>query len=296
MSADRTGPIRSALMLGCVGDLLDDVVVRQVGRWRTGADTPALIQRRRGGSAANVAAAAALAGYRARFIGQVGDDAAGRMLVTELAATGVDVRVRHRGRTGTVVAVVDERGERSMLTDRGTATELALVDAVWATGLHTLHVPLYSLAVEPLATSARTLIDIARRGGATISVDLSSVTVLADMGVDAVIALLGELQPDVVLANAHEAAHVDAHSPADLGARIVVVKHGANPARVSVRDHGTVEVPVPPQPDPVDTTGAGDAFAGGFLPALADGASPAEATMRGHQVAAAHLRNVARLH
>lgn len=283
-------------MLGCVGDLLDDVVVRQVGEWRTGADTPALIQRRRGGSAANVAAAAAQAGYRARFMGQVGDDAAGRMLVAELAATGVDVRVRHRGRTGTVVAMVDEHGERSMLTDRGTATDLALVEAAWATGLHTLHVPLYSLAVEPLATSARTLISIARHGGATVSIDLSSVTVLTQLGVPALTTLLGELQPDVVLANADEAAYLGASTSVDLGARIMVVKHGGNPARVSVRDHGTVEVPVPPQPNPVDTTGAGDAFAGGFLCALADGASPTEAAMRGHQVAAAHLRNVAYSH
>lgn len=281
-------------MLGCVGDLLDDVVVRQIGVWRAGADTPSLIQRRRGGSAANVAAAAARAGYRARFIGQVGDDAAGRMLVTELSALGVDVRVRHRGRTGTVVAIVDDQGERSMLTDRGTATDLALVEAAWATGLTTLHVPLYSLAVEPLATSARTLIEIARHGGATISLDLSSVTVLTHMGSQAVEGLLHDVQPHVVLANADEAAHVEARSLIDLGARIVVVKNGGHPALVTVRDHGTVEVPVPPQPTPVDTTGAGDAFAGGFLPALAQGASPAEATMRGHQVAAAHLRDVAR--
>lgn len=275
-------------MLGCVGDLLDDVVVRQHAPVRRGADTPSTIVRRRGGSAANVAAVAAQVGYRARFIGQVGDDAAGRMLVHELTVLGVDVRVRHRGRTGTVVALVDHRGERTMLTDRGSATELALVEAAWATGLHTLHVPLYSLAVEPLATSSRSLIDIARHEGATISVDLSSVTVLDDLGVAAVVAMLQSMAPDVVLANADEAQHVGLATLQGV-ARVAVVKQGAEPALVTVRGDRTVEVPVPEPCVAADTTGAGDAFAAGFLPALASGMLPVEAAHRGHEVAGSHV-------
>lgn len=275
-------------MLGCVGDLLDDVVVRQQAPVRHGADTPSIIVRRRGGSAANVAAMAAMVGYRTRFIGQVGDDAAGRMLVHELTMLGVDVRVRHRGRTGTVVALVDDRGERTMLTDRGSATELTLVEAAWATGLHTLHVPLYSLAVEPLATSSRSLIGIARHEGAAISVDLSSVTVLDDLGVGTVLAMLEAMAPDVVFANADEAHHMGLASLEHV-ARVVVVKQGAEPALVMLRGERTVEVPVPEPREPTDTTGAGDAFAAGFLPALASGLRPVEAARRGHEVAGAHL-------
>lgn len=283
-------------MLGCVGDLLDDVVVQRLAPVRHGADTPSIIVRRRGGSAANVAAAAARAGYRSRFIGQVGDDPAGRMLVDELTALGVDVRVRRRGRTGTVVALVDQDGERTMLTDQGTSTELALVEAAWATGLHTLHVPLYSLAVEPLATSARSLIDIARRSGATISVDLSSVTVLDSLGTAAVEDLLRLVAPDVVLANVDEAEHLGADRLASCEARVVVVKRGARPAVVAVRGEPPVEVPPSDVAAAPDTTGAGDAFAGGFLPALAEGISAVEAVVVGHRVAAAHLTRVADPH
>lgn len=279
-------------MLGCVGDLLDDVVVRRLAPLRDGADTPSIIRRRRGGSAANVAAAAARAGYRARFIGQVGDDLTGRLLVGELTALGVDVRVRHRGRTGTVVALLDEHGERSMMTDRGAATELALVDAGWAAGLHTLHVPLYSLAVEPLATSARALVDVARHGGATISVDLSSVTVIDQLGHAEVEAMLVALAPDVVLANEAEAERLGPGVLAGCDPRVLVVKRGAQPAVVTARGEAPVEVPPLDVGPVVDSTGAGDAFAGGFLPALAQGVSAAEAAVVGHRVAAAHLTEV----
>lgn len=214
------------------------------------------------------------------------------MLVGELAVLGVDVRVRHRGRTGTVVALIDDDGERTMLTDRATATELALVDATWATGLHTLHVPLYSLAVEPLATSSRALIDVARRSDTTVSLDLSSVTVLDELGLDRVLELLSELAPDVVLANEAEAAHLGHDALARLAPPVLVVKQGPMPALVTVRGHATVEVPVPAGDVPTDTTGAGDAFAAGFLSSLASGVSAVEAARRGHQVAAAHLASV----
>ena len=68
-------------MLAVVGDLLEDIVVRIDATPTLGTDTPARIQRRRGGSAANVAACAARAGAPVRFIGCVGDDDLGDQLV-----------------------------------------------------------------------------------------------------------------------------------------------------------------------------------------------------------------------
>ena len=72
-----------------------------------------------GGSAANVAAFAAAAGARPRFIGQVGDDDAGRRLTADLQAAGVDVRLIRAGRMGDTVILVGPDGERSVLADRG---------------------------------------------------------------------------------------------------------------------------------------------------------------------------------
>ena len=144
-------------MLGSVGDLVEDVVVRLHERVNEASDTRATVIRRRGGSAANVVAAACRAGGRARFIGQVGNDAVGRVLTDALVAEGADVVVRRAGRTGTIVVLVDVVGERTMLSDRGSCTDLADPQPQWLDGLHTLHIPYYSLVGEPLATTAATL-------------------------------------------------------------------------------------------------------------------------------------------
>ena len=92
---------------------------RQPRAARHATDNPAVIHRTRGGSAANVAAFARRGtAVPARFIGCVGADPAGDMLCAELAGRGVDVRVQRRGRTGTIVVLVDGDGERTMYPDR----------------------------------------------------------------------------------------------------------------------------------------------------------------------------------
>jgi sugar/nucleoside kinase (ribokinase family) len=71
-----------------------------------------------------------------------------------------------------------------------------------------------------------------------------------------------------------------------------VVKQGPDPALVSVPGEGVVEVPVPALPGVTDTTGAGDAFAAGFLLAVAGGAFAAEAAAAGHRTARAAITAV----
>jgi len=262
-------------VLAVVGDLLEDIVVRIAATPAIGTDTPARIERRRGGSAANVAAAAAMAGARVRFIGCVGDDEAGSRLAGELEAVGVDVRLQRRGHTGAVVVLVGPDGERTMLPDRAAATSLADVDVDWLDGVTWLHVPSYSLLSEPIGNTVTTMIAGLRRRRGGLSIDVSSVAAVEEYGVARYRELLAALVPDVVFANEPEARLL----PADLDA-VTVVKHGPRP--VEVRRAGetfTVDVPSPSAIG--DTTGAGDAFAAGFLVATIAGGEARAAVAAG---------------
>lgn len=278
-------------MLGAIGDLVEDVVVHLRESVNVASDTGALIVHRRGGSAANVIAAACLAGGSGRFIGQVGDDATGRSLTDALAATGADVVVRRAGRTGTVVALLDIAGERTMLTDRGACSELADPDPAWLNGLDTLHIPFYSFVGEPLATTAKTLARWATERNIAVSVDTSSSAVLELFGSAAALELMCSLRPTVVLANELEAATLRAElHPDNLNGALVVVKQGARPAIVLQSGKASREVAPNALANVTDTTGAGDAFAAGFLLALAADNDPIAAAQRAHQVAAAAIQ------
>jgi sugar/nucleoside kinase (ribokinase family) len=274
-------------VLCTIGDLLEDVIVRIAGPPVRGTDTAAVIDRTRGGSAANVAVAAAETGCPTRFIGRVGADPLGERLVGELVAIGVDTRVQRAGRTGCVVVLVEPAGERTMLPDRGAAAELGPIDPGWLDDVRWVHVPAYSLCAEPIGASTRAAVAQVRAAGGHVSVDVSSVGAVTAFGGDRFVGLLRALAPDVVLATDEEAALLGPWRPG-----LLVVKRGADAVLVSPRGGTSAEVPVPPLNGVIDTTGAGDAFAGGFLAALLGGAAAVDAAVAGAALARRTLRAV----
>jgi len=279
-------------MLGSVGDLVEDVVVRLHEQINVASDTQATVVRRRGGSAANVVAAARLVGGAARFIGQVGDDATGRSLTDALAAVGADVAVRRAGRTGTIIVLVDVAGERTMLSDRAACTALVDPDPAWLDGLHTLHIPFYSMVGEPLAATTATLAAWAVARGIRVSVDASSAAVLEHVGPALALEQIRALGPSVVLANELEAATLGPRlHPDHLGGALVIIKQGPQPAIVLQTDLDPVEIPAEHVAQVHDTMGAGDAFAAGLLLSLAAGDDAITATRHAHAVAAQAVRH-----
>ena len=267
-------------MLATLGDLVDDIAVR-VGPINVASDTDATIVRRRGGSAANVAASAARITGASRFLGQVGTDAIGAALLDELDGDGVDVGfVRREGRTGTIVVLVDGDGERTMLVDRGSARELADPQSAWLDDVDVLHVPFYSLAFGPIADTATTLVGWAQERRIAVSVDASSVAVLEGYGIAAAGDQIAELRPHVVFANADEAEVLGIEAP--FAGAITFVKRGAGPATVFVPGGGSHDVAATAVAGAPDTTGAGDAFAAGVLTFEAWRDDPVAACAAGH--------------
>ena len=253
------------------------------GGTRAGTDNPARIRRARGGAASNVAAFASSLGTAVRFVGRVGDDPVGAALVRDLARAGVDARVQREGRTGTIVILVDDDGERTMYPDRAAAAELADVPDLWLSGADAIHLSAYSLT-GPSLSVLRQASGIARAEGAILTIDASSVALIDAVGPAPFRDLIRTLQPTYVFANGVEA---DVGSLRDLASSgtTVVVKNGVEPTEVHLGDNRSATVQVPPVDDVRDTTGAGDAFAAGFLSAVLDGADAVEAVEAGHRLA-----------
>ena len=245
------------------GDLVQDVVVWQLEPVRRGSDTRSRISIQRGGSAANVAAFAGPL-HPTRFIGCAGPDLGGHVLHQELQSHGVDVRLQWRDVTGVIVVMIDPGGERTMFPSRGASTRLEAVDPAWLDGVGLLHVPMYAFGSGTTPAAMRGLVAVAHARGIPVSIDVSSLALIEEMGRDPFARLVAELAPRFVSANADETRALDLGTLPP-GATLLA-RHGGEPTVLVQADRDPVAVAVPPlgQP-PRDLTGAGDAFNAGFL-------------------------------
>lgn len=274
----------------CVGDLVVDVIVHLSRDPQRGTDTPATIVHRRGGSAANVAFGVVASGASARFVGQVGNDLTGSMLLDEMEAAGIELEVVRRGTTGSIVVLVDSTGERSFLTDRAAAMHLAGVPAQTLDGVGLLHLPAYSFAGGALAETSQQLVGEAVDRNIPISLSTSSVSMLAEYGREQFLDLVRLVEPRFVFANSDEARFLLQGHPWFRHADATIITASAREARY-VQPNGD-DVRLAPEPtEVVDTTGAGDAFTAAFLVAHLRGEPPLECLRAGHALARRTLMN-----
>jgi sugar/nucleoside kinase (ribokinase family) len=239
-----------------------------------------------GGSAGIMASAAARLGLRVAIVGVVGDDVFGRFMLDELRRLGVDAggcRVDPSRPTGATV-ILARPTDRAILTATGTIADLTVDDVPDDLLARSRHVHVASLFLQPaLQAGLARLLDRGHRAGATVSVDPNwDPSGEWDGGLVAALPLL-----DVFLPNAAEASRIARELDVRAAARwlrgdgegrrpVVVVKRGADGAFGLDAAGAAAEVRAFPV-DPVDTTGAGDAFDAGFLAAWLDGRSIREA-------------------
>jgi ribokinase len=229
-----------------------------------------------GGKGANTAVAAARLGADVALLGAVGDDPYGELLKRSLVESGVNagpLRTSERP-TGIAYITVTPDGENSILVSPGANSSLRPEDV----DLDGAEIVVLSLEI-PLETVEHAVAKAAEAGVRT----LLNLSPAAELSAETLQNL------DVLLVNEHEAAFLlggEADFPKllDLGPKAAVVTLGAKGAAVVTAD-GVVEV-ASPKVDAVDTTGAGDAFAGALATSLAKGEELADAARRAVKVAA----------
>jgi ribokinase len=201
-----------------------------------------------GGKGANQAVAAARSGAQVQFVGAVGDDAAAAQLREHLSTNGVgtDGLIALPGPSGNAVVVVDSDGENIIVVAPGANGRLTLEDATQRRLVADCDVLLLQLEI-PVATATAAARE-ARSAGITVMLNASP-----SGGDEAELAMLADAV-DVLVVNETEAAHWVWPVPHR------VITRGARGASYTVDD---VEISVPaPSVDAIDTSGAGDVFAG----------------------------------
>lgn len=292
----RGGAGRAVLLV--IGDVVTDVVARHAAPPAPGTDTPAEIAVLPGGAGANVAAWAAHCGARVRLLARAGRDSADWHRAA-LVRAGVDahVRIDPEAPTGKVVALVDGGGERSFLTDSGASVRLGPED--WEPGLLTgvthVHLSGYLFFTASGSALAALAAAEAHARGATVSVDPASAGFIAGSGVRAVLAALAGA--DTVFPNSAEASLLTGHPSPAAAARSLAASLGATAVVTAAADGAYLAAPgapavhIPATPvTPLDSTGAGDAFAGAYLAAVQSGSAPRTAAAAGCATAATAVR------
>ena len=255
-------------------------------------------RRMSGGSAANTVYAVRGFGGRGFFSGRVGDDATGRHFLDDLRAAGIDTAGDRpkMGTSGRCLTLITADAERSMTTYLGVSATLSPDDVSEAAIVASryLYVEGYLASTEPGCAAAVLAREVAESAGVKTSLSLSDHSMVEGFR-DALEDMLGNGVTQL-FCNEEEALAWTGTDRLDIAATelgdvapFVNITLGARGslalspgARQLASGHGA---------DAVDTTGAGDIYAGAFLHARNAGAVPSEAAGFAN-FAAAHLVSI----
>ncbi|HEY9011982.1 MAG TPA: PfkB family carbohydrate kinase [Devosia sp.] len=282
-----------------IGDVMTDVIVKPEGPLVRGSDRRAAIQSRPGGSGANQAVWLGSMGTKVSFVARVGAKDKPH-LEAYFKGFYVDpiLIADPQKPSGVLVIIVDQDGERSFLTDRGANLALSPSDMpVWLLDETALVlVSGYSLFAEGPRRAVQWLAEEARRRKIPVAIDAASEGFLLEVGTRAFLEWTKGMS--TLFANADEAKALSGTDILEdqmiaLGLHFdrVIIKRGAQGAAVGDRRGVRLEKPAP-FAKVVDTTGAGDAFAAGFITAELEGASEEQCLLSGIKAGAEAVKTL----
>ena len=251
-----------------------------------------------GGSAANTLAGLAQLGTRCAFIGQVAKDQFGEIFAHDIRAAGIDFDTPMRDSeppTGRCLIFVTPDGERTMNTFLGAGQFLpagALDEDVIASGA-ILYLEGYLWDPEEPRRAMRRAIDVARKAGRKVAFTASESFVIDRHG-DDFRQMIEDGVIDILFVNEHELATLTGEADFEAGlAKVagkvpVLVATRSAKGAVAVANGARAEVAAEPVDKVVDTTGAGDQFAAGFLAGHVAG-EPLERCLRRGAIAASEV-------
>lgn len=230
-----------------------------------------------GGSAGNTIRTMARLGTEVGFIGKVGEDSTGDFYIQALRNVGVEPFIlRSEHSSGKCLSLISADGERTLVTHLGAAADLQAedIDAAVFDGYDTLYIEGYLVQDHDLI---RTTMTRAKQHGLKVAIDLASFNVVRENR--EFLHDLVERYVDIIFANEEEAYEFSGCRDAMeallyIGkmCELTVVKTGIRGALIKRGDE-IVEVGIMAAAKRVDTTGAGDFYAAGFLTALCEGLS-----------------------
>lgn len=236
--------------------------------------------RTSGGSGANTIAGLASLGGQGAFIGKVSDDELGREFAADMARMGVEFLSGGPSidiPTGRCIIAVTPDAQRTMNTYLGVSTMLSFddVDASVVSAGAVLYLEGYLFDQDEAKRAFREAAGLAHQMGRVVSLTLSD-AFCVDRHRDDFLALVRD-EVDVLFANEDELKSL--YEVADFDEAVMLLRHDCHIAAVTRSEKGSVivtrddvhAVPAAPVAEVIDTTGAGDLFAAGFLRGLTQG-------------------------
>lgn len=229
-----------------------------------------------GGSAANTIHGLAHLGIETGFVGSVGDDEMGKFFKKDMQTNKITpILFRTLNETGRAMALISKDSERTFATYLGAAIDLSSEDVTHDLfeGYDYLYIEGYLVQNKEMFEKA---LRLASNEGLKICIDLASYNVVEE-NIDFFKSLL-EKYVNILFANEEEIKALTGQTP-EAGANsikdlvdIAVIKMGAE-GSFCISDQGTVRIGVRPS-NPIDTTGAGDLFAAGYIYGHINGHDP----------------------